>query len=330
MSADAPLGEFERIARWTAGLPRDPNDLEGLGDDCAVLRVGDAVWLVSCDASVEGVHFDFAWCSPEEVGWRAMTSAVSDIAAMGGVPRFATVSLAAPRALPQEQLDALYRGLREAAARAAIAIVGGDTTGSPGGIFLDITVIGEAPGGRYLARSGARAGDVLAVTGWPGRSAAALQVFQQHGVAAQMPEAVRSAHLRPEARLAMGQWLAQRPEVHAMLDVSDGLVQDARHLAERSGLGLCIDTRTTPGDPLLEAVCTAFALDLPRCYWSGGEDYELAVAVAPEAFDALRTDFAAQWPLPLTRAGTFGEAHGAIEILGTLGPGGFDHFRGDV
>lgn len=326
MSDGVPQGEFGLIARLTAGLPRHADDLLGLGDDCAVLRVGNAIWLVSCDVSVEGVHFDSRWCSAEDAGWRAMASAVSDIAAMGGVPRFATVSIAAPRTTPMEVLDGIYAGLRAAAEVTGTAIVGGDTTRSPSGVFVDISVIGEAPAGRYVARAGAHAGDVLAVSGWPGRSAAALQVFQTQGSTASLPEVVRSAHLRPQPRLGAGQWLGARAEVHAMLDVSDGVVQDAQHLAERSALGLCIDTRSTPRDDVLEAVCEAYALDLRACYWAGGEDYELAVAVDAEAFISLRDAFQAATGLPLTAVGHFGVEGGAVEVLGTLPGGGFDHF----
>lgn len=327
MGGLAGRGEFEAIAHWTSGMPRADGDALGIGDDCAVLQFGGQTLLVTSDAVVEGVHFNLDWYAAEDAGFRAMAGAISDIAAMGGAPRHATVSLAVPLGRPSETIDAFYAGLRDAAHRWGVAIVGGDTTRSLEGIFCDITVIGAAVDGRYRPRSGARPGDLLVVTGHPGRSAAALGGFLRAGRAAALPQCVRDAHLRPSPRVEAGLLFAQAEQVHAMIDVSDGLIQDARHLAERSGVGLQIDTSISIDDAELRQACMEHCLDLRACYWAGGEDYELAISVTPDGLDALRD----ATPLPLCVVGRFTEQGGGIEVLGPpLAREGFDHFRVDA
>ncbi len=317
-------GEFDAIAAWTHGLTGGDGVLLGVGDDCAVLKVGERVLLVTTDAVVEGVHFNLAWYSAEDAGFRAMAGAISDIAAMGGAPLYATVSLAVPKGMATDVIDGFYRGLRAAAGRWAVDIVGGDTTRSLGGLFCDITVIGEAIEGRYLSRSGACPGDLLVVTGHPGRSAAALGAFMRAGSGAALPEAVREAHVRPSARVAAGRALAGAAGLHAMIDVSDGLLQDARHLAENSGVGLRIDTSIAIEDAALLEACASHGLEARECYWAGGEDYELAFAVAADALEAVRAALA----VPLRVVGQFTGRGEALEVLGPpLGREGFDHFH---
>lgn len=319
MSDLRALGEFGLIARLTQGLPESTHSRLGLGDDCAVLQLGDRQLLITTDASVEGTHFDFRWLSHEDAGWRAMAGAISDIAAMGGTPLGATVSLALPKDMPLAQVDALYAGLRGAAAAAETAIIGGDTTRSPGPIFIDITVLGEATDGQYVSRAGAKPGDVLAVTGWPGRSAAALAIYQRGGTPSDL---LAQAHCRPLPRLAAGRWLARRAAVHAMIDVSDGVLQDAGHLAKCSGLGLETDTNRPIDDAALLSVCAGNALNPSHCFWSGGEDYELAIAVEAEHFEKLRAAFEAEVGLRLHAVGHFT----AEPQPQTTGGAGFDHF----
>lgn len=321
------LGEFGLIDRWTRGLPQSGEVLLGVGDDCAVVRVGDKELLVTSDASVESVHFDRSWCSMEDAGWRAMAGAVSDIAAMGGAPLCATVSAALPPGMALAEAEALYAGLRDAAAVTGVSIVGGDTTRAAEKIFLDVTVLGTVTAGRYVARSGARPGDVLAVTGWPGRSAAALRALMKGVQPAALPAELVAAHLRPMPRLAAGQWLARQSTVHAMIDVSDGIVQDAGHLVERGGVGLRINTSKAPSDELLVQCCAAQGFDVRQCFWAGGEDYELLTAVAVDAFSEVKRSFEAELGLPLNAIGAFTEVNAPMEVLGELGSGGFDHFR---
>ncbi|MCH8204967.1 MAG: thiamine-phosphate kinase, partial [Candidatus Hydrogenedentes bacterium] len=213
MSTLRDIGEFAFIDRIANLLSASPEVIEGVGDDCAVLRVGDRTLLVTCDLSMENVHFRRGATAPEDIGWKAAAAALSDIAAMGGVPQFMLTSVAAPAQTDADELETIYRGMLDAARHCGAMVVGGDVTRSPGGLLLDVMVIGDAPEGRYTLRSGAKAGDMFAVTGWPGRSAAGLDAIEKNIDA---PALIR-AQSRPEPRIREGQWLCARDDVHAMI-----------------------------------------------------------------------------------------------------------------
>ena len=318
------IGEFGWIKRMARLVPGAPSVIAGIGDDCAVLRVGDRLLLMSCDLAVEGVHFRRN-LSPEDIGWKAAASALSDIAAMGGLPLFALVSLGCPGATETSFLEGLYSGLVDACSQAGATIVGGDTTESPDGVVIDVTVLGEAIGGRYLLRKGAQPGDVLAVTGLLGLSAAGRHALE-HGHDA--PALVR-AHAHPAPRVTEGQWLSACPEVHALIDISDGLVQDAGHLAEASMLGLDVHPALLPIAPSLTEYCEAHGLDPYAFALAGGEDYELAFAIdgakSAETVAALRREFP---HTEITIAGTFTDAWAGTRVAGRApAQTGFDHFK---
>lgn len=323
MDSLGDLGEFGYIARITRNLPTGDNVVAGAGDDCAVVRHGGRLLLVSCDASIEDVHFSRRLAQPVDIGWKTFAAAFSDIAAMGGKPLYAVASLAVPADTPLDILDELSRGAQDCVSHCGALLIGGDTTRSPGPVMLDVTVLGEPVEGRYLLRSGAQEGDILAHTGRLGLSAAGLLALQL-GVDA--PDLAR-AHLHPEPRIAAGQWFAARDACHAMMDISDGLVQDAAHLAQASGLGIGIDTSlidVSALEPWEETLGTS-AMDL-AC--AGGEDYELLVAISREEFPALRRAFTESTGLPLHAVGRFTRSHGGVHVDGEApGRGGFDHFR---
>jgi len=178
MSTLRDIGESGFIDRIANLLSASPEVIESVGDDCAVLRVGDRTLLVTCDLSIENVHFRRGAAAPEDIGWKAAAAALSDIAAMGGVPQFALTSVAAPAEMDADELEGIYRGMVDLVRHCGATIVGGDVTRSPDGLVLDVMVIGEAPEGRYTLRSGAKSGDMFAVTGWPGRSAAGLEALE--------------------------------------------------------------------------------------------------------------------------------------------------------
>jgi thiamine-monophosphate kinase len=319
------LGENGLIQRFRALLPDDaPADLlTGIGDDCAVLRLGGEVLLVSCDASLENIHFQRRCMPGEGIGWKAAASAISDIAAMGGEARFLLVTIAAPSDTETAFLDDLFRGISGAAAHCGAVIAGGDTTRSPEGVVIDIMALGVAPGGRYMLRGGARPGDVLAVTGWPGLSAAGLLALQAGVEAPPLTE----KHLHPLPRLAEGQWLARRESVHAMIDLSDGLLRDAGHIAEAAGIGADIDPDALPVSPAFREYGRLIGVDPRALVLSGGEEYELIIAVDGAAWAGLKKDFGAEFELELTAAGRFTELRG-IRVAGEIpDETGFDHFR---
>jgi thiamine-monophosphate kinase len=242
----------------------------GIGDDCAVLRVraGDE-FLVTTDFSLEGVHFRRDWHPAESVGHRCLARGLSDIAAMGGEPVAAFLSLALPRDLPQAWVRRFLRGLIGLAKKYGVMLAGGDTAQSPDGILADIIVVGSVPKGRSLLRSGARPGDRIFVSGALGESAAAVQRMQATSKKVGPKEYAR--HFYPEPRVEIGRMLREKKLASAMIDTSDGLSNDLAHLCEESGVGAELNAAAIPrarvGKPARE-VDVDLALH-------GGEDYEL-------------------------------------------------------
>lgn len=263
----------------------------GIGDDAAVLEPSPgAVLLATTDLLLEDVHFRRRYAEPADIGWKALAVNVSDIAAMGGVPRWALVALACPPAATLDEVEAFYEGLRLVAGLHGIAIVGGDTGASPTGWFVNVTLLGEmvhAP----LLRSGARPGNLVVVTGPLGRSAAGLALLELPSapadLAAQTLADLTAAHLRPTPRVAEGQWLAATGGVTAMMDLSDGLGTDLPRLLAESGVGARVELARLPIDDATRQVARRLGHDATAWATGGGEDYELLLTCAPEDFPRL-------------------------------------------
>jgi thiamine-monophosphate kinase len=327
METMGSLGEFGFIDRISRHISGGDHVLVGPGDDCAVIQSGGKVLLVTCDASLENIHFDCAQASAEEIGWKAAAGAISDIAAMGGLPQHLVVTLGAPASTPVSDLDEMYNGIRGVASPFNTVVIGGDTIRSPHGLLLDITVLGEAPDGKYLLRKGAHSGDMLVVTGTPGRSAAGRLA---RGEGMDSP-ALEEAHYHPLPRVAEGQWLNQREEVHALVDVSDGVVQDAGHIACASNLGVAFTSASVAIDPVLVDFCIQRGESIQDYVFYGGEDYELAFAVAADRCETLLRDFREAFDIPVHILGEFSDT-----FTGTLVDGeppqstGWDHFKGEA
>ncbi len=268
-------------ARFEAAGGRLPAGDLGIGDDAAVVTLpGGAPVVLATDLVVEGVHVDLATCSPEDVGWKALMVAVSDVGAMGCTPTHVLLSVAAPVGFPIERLG---DGVAEAAAAAGCAVVGGDLSAAPV-LVVSVTAVGPAPAGAPpLRRSGARPGDRLLVTGPLGSSAAGLRLLGGPGASASdaLTDALTAAHRRPVARLREGR-VAREAGARAAIDVSDGLAADVLHLAEASGVG--VELEVGP-DLVAEGATRDDAV-------SGGEDYELVLAT-PDP-DRLRAAFRAE------------------------------------
>lgn len=281
----------------------------GIGDDCAVLAAtpGTAL-LATTDLLLEDVHFRRCWAEPADIGWKAVAVNLSDIAAMGGRPRWALVALACPGTTAPEEIEAFYEGALALAGTHEVALAGGDTSASPAGWLVNVTVLGEAKA--PCLRSTARAGDVLAVTGPLGRSAAGLAVLERKrapdGVAAADLADVTAAHLRPQPRVAEGLWLADAGGVTAMMDISDGLGIDLPRLIAESGVGATVEVDRLPVDDATRAV--ARALDADPLAWAtgGGEDYELLLACEATAFERLQRGLREACGTGLTAIGAVG------------------------
>jgi thiamine-monophosphate kinase len=296
------LGEFGLIDRLAAavGASRPESLIVGIGDDAAAWRVGDSVVLATTDTLVEGVHFPPGLAPWADLGWKALAINVSDIAAMGGTPQFALVTLALPPETPVEEVDGLYAGLRECSEEYGIAVVGGDVVRAPQAV-ISVAVLGHAEldsdgQPQLLRRDAARPGYAIAVTGSLGDSAAGLRRLKD-GASADDP--LVRAHLRPKPPLAAGRQAAHLG-VPCAIDVSDGLLQDLGHICEPCGLGAVVRAEALP---LSQDLRRAFPADALSLACTGGEDYQLVFIAPQETMRLLR----ASAQVPLTVIGEMDE-----------------------
>ncbi|RJX22632.1 MAG: thiamine-phosphate kinase [Ammonifex sp.] len=278
------IGEFGLIARLTSEIETGAGVVKGIGDDAAVLDNGERLLLFTTDAVVEGVHFDLQHVAVEDVGYKSLAVNISDIAAMGGKPTYAVISVGLPDYFTVADADALYRGLREVARNYGVAVVGGDTTGAPV-LIVSVALLGEASPAGVRYRSSALPGDIVCVTGSLGGSAGGL--FLQENGGFPCPEPLRDLllrkHRRPEPRVAAGRMLGTLSGVHALIDISDGLASDASHIARASGVRCHIYKAAVPVEPATELVARRAGKDPVDWGLYGGEDYELLFTVAPAA-----------------------------------------------
>ena len=321
MSALGPGREFDRVRRIAAALG---SRAAGLGDDCALLPAGDRTLAVSTDVSVEGVHFRLDWLSLEEVGWRAVAAALSDLAAEGADAEAVLVGLTVPAAAGDDEVVAMMSGAGAAAGEAGARVVGGDLSAGPGWI-LSVTVLGWVT--EPVTRAGAREGDGLWVTGRLGAPRAALEAWRRGDAPG---EEARRAFARPLPRLHAGRWLA-RHGARAMIDLSDGLGADATHLAAASGVAVALDLELVPVAPVAVAEAGRLGVAPGQFAAESGEEYELLVAL-PAAFaaeDVLAFEGASG--VTLTRVGEVRPGAGVhARVAGELvALSGFDHFAPD-
>lgn len=305
------LALIERIAARTA---LRPGTVIGIGDDAAVIAGGGDT-VVTHDMLVEGVHFRLSTTGPRDLGAKALAVNLSDLAAMGVRPVAATVGLGIPAGTADGTLDELYAGLESVAAAHGVTIAGGDVTSAPV-LVLAVTAIGRPEDGvAPVLRTGARAGDLLCVTGPLGAAAAGLLLLEDPSLLPDLPQrrSLVAAHRRPVPRIAEGLALA-RAGTHALMDVSDGLALDARRLAVASGLRARIRLDVLPLARGVREVATATGKESGLMAATGGEDYELLAALDAEAIGRLREDGP-----PLTVVGALVEDEPGLDLLGPDG-----------
>jgi thiamine-monophosphate kinase len=315
-------GEFELIAHLTRGLSARPDVVLGVGDDCALLDLNsDKLLLATCDSQVEGVHFTRQFSSPEQIGRKALAVNLSDIAAMGGEPRYALVSLVLPSDFSRSYLDTLYTGLRHEAAHYSTAIVGGNiaSSGKSTPLVIDITLLGTVSHGRALTRSGAHSGDTLMVTGNLGDAAAGLYTLlhPDSRYPHEAQELLRAVYRTPQPRMRAGRILSQLGPtiVTAMLDISDGLSGDLSHLCARSNVGARIELAHLPLSPSIRSVAASISYDAFSWALHGGEDYELLFSVSPGNAQKVIEAVHAATDVPVTPIGTLLPADAGMRLV---------------
>lgn len=313
-----PLPERQLIARLRRRFRSAGRSVKlGIGDDCAILQIaaGEEA-LVTTDFSLEGVHFRRDWQSAACIGHRCLARGLSDIAAMGGRPVAAFLSLAVPSKLSQSWVDGFFAGLLRLVRRYKFELAGGDTAQSLTGVLADIVIVGAVKRGTALRRSGSKVGDQIYVTGKLGESAATLELLRARKV--------ERRDIFPEPRIVIGEWLRKNRIATAAIDVSDGLSTDLAHVCEESGVGAVIEAEAIPIHPAAQHFKSERALELAL---HGGEDYEL-LFTAPRSIDVPRRIAGVK----VTRIGEIVPARNKIHIVqdgrkAVLFPRGWEHFR---
>lgn len=332
-----PLGEVELIARL-AGIfgAAPPEVVLGIADDCAALDLGGPDYLLwTMDTLVEGVHFDLAYISLAQLGRKSLAVNVSDLAAMGGEPRYALLSLGWP---PDRDLAGALEfgeGLAGCARDYGVAVIGGDTVASPLGLAIALTVLGRVPKREMLRRSGARVGDLVYVTGPLGESAAGLEILSRDlKVDPNLAESLVRAHLDPQPHLAAGRLLAREGLATACIDLSDGVATDLLHICRLSQVGARLAAENLPIPRGVRAVAGMVGRDPMELALQGGEDYQLLFTCTPDQASRLAAVFLqAGLPAPLRIGETTSEGEVVLitpEKEKIISGGGYDHFRLDL
>jgi len=309
------MDEFELIRKLTTGLSANDAVVTGPGDDCAVLDLGvpDRQFLFKTDAVVEGIHFR-SDTPPEQIGHKALARCLSDVAAMAGSPIAALITIGLPKNFDPERVASIYRGMRPIADKFHVAIVGGETTTNPDRVFISIALLGWVPRDKAALRSGAKTGDAIFVSGELGGSLA-------------------GKHLAVEPRIAEARWLADHFRIHSMIDLSDGLAGDLRHILQRSGVGAELLASSIPISRAarLAAKATSSAKPPLLAALTDGEDFELLFTLPSRSAVSLLDGWKKQFPgVKLTCVGkivsgegiTLREKHGARK----LSAHGYVHF----
>jgi len=313
------LGERALIARITSRLATPPWVAVGPGDDAAVIEpVRGALDVLTTDALVDGIHFDLRFTPPDAVGYRALAVNLSDLAAMGAEPRAALLSLLLPDELDVATLDGIVDGLLALAARYRVALVGGNITRTTGPLTIDVTATGSVRPRRVLTRAGARPGDEVYLTGTAGAAAAGLAALKADGSQAGTHSVCVERYLRPEPRVRAGVLLGRNRAATSCIDVSDGLADAVRQIAEASGVGVTVDAASVP---VIGELHTAL---------SAGDDYELLFTSRPSQRGRLRGVRRQAGDLPITRIGVVTKGRDVLlrDDQGTREmPRGYEHWN---
>lgn len=301
------IGEFgliHRVAPQFIDLIKE--NVHGIGDDCAVIPQNDSEsLLITTDLLIEDIHFLRQKITPRELGHKSFAVNLSDIAAMGGTPTAAFLSIALPTDIDVEWLDDFFTGLHELSRQTSTPLLGGDTTKSANGIIINIAILGTAENDKIKYRSTAKPGDVLCVTDVLGDSGGGLNIILNDLEEKSGPDISHliQAHHLPRPHLAEGHWLAARPDVHAMLDVSDGIDSDITRILEESHVGARVNIEAIPMSDSLLQISQDYQWNAVEIAATGGEDYCLLCTVEAEAYQRIQADFRKEFGRPFYNIG---------------------------
>lgn len=326
------IGEFGFIKRIESGcLIRDTKVIRGIGDDCCVFNTSEEMaTLLTTDMLVEKIHFFLGKISPCELGRKSLAVNLSDIAAMGGIPREAVISMAIPERVDLAVLDGVYDGMKSMAKEFAVNLLGGDTTSSPKHLVINIALVGEAKEDEILYRSGAKVGDVIFITGPVGSSAAGLDLILK-GREMEGWQDLITAHHDPHPHVKAGRIIAGMRVANSLIDVSDGVAADLGHICAESKLGAILEERLIPTTAKFRDYCRRFREDSNRLSLHAGEDYVLLGTVAPESADDLRAALESGgcefYQIGHTVAEPGLKLRTGADSLETMGINGWNHFK---
>lgn len=304
------FGEDDFIAYLLKQFPKE-KDLVGIGDDCAVVSFNrEEAWLVTTDALVEGVHFLKEQISPADLGYKSIAVNVSDVAAMGGRPKYVFFTIAIPKQVEEKWLIELAGGIKRACRKWNVLLLGGDTVGSKRDLFLSMTLIGSALSNQVKYRDSAKPGDVICVTGYLGDSGGGLKALQEK--VSSPPKELIDAHFRPGPSPEEGEWLAAHKEVRAMMDISDGLNQDLSRLLTASHCGGVVELSKLPMSEALLKACKEQGWDPVDIALTGGEDYCLLFTVEKKSLKTLQEAFGQKFGKQLHPIGEVTDQRGTL------------------
>lgn len=321
------LGEFGLISRIAGSFNEAlPAGWQGIGDDCAIIPQENSsqVWLVTTDMLVEKIHFLTGKITPYQLGYKSLAVNLSDIASMGGNPVATFLSVALPPDTDTEWFDRFIQGYKAH----GVPLLGGDTTSSERDIVINITVLGQSDRSSVKRRSDARPGDLIAVTGNLGDSAAGLRLLLDGSLGTESHNSLIKAHLMPRPHLAEGEWLGRESGVHAMMDVSDGVASDLMHILRASGCAARVDTSCLPLSEALINATVEKGWNVRGLALGGGEDYVLLLTVSSSQAEDLAARYREEFGQELHFIGQITEGEPDIRWIGSNGEDyqGFTHF----
>ena len=307
-------------------------DITGIGDDCAIMPLNEEeVQIVTTDLLIEKVHFLRSAITAHQLGFKSLAVNLSDIAGMGGTPTATFLSVAFPKTLGVKWIENFMEGYRELSQKENVPLLGGDTTNSPDSIVINVAVTGRMKKKEVKKRADARARDYIVVPDNLGDSGGGLQYILDDLPKDKFSKSLLEQHLSPYPKVSEGKWFAQKQEVHAMMDVSDGVGSDLGHIVKASEVGADIWLEKIPVSSDLAEASDKYGWSVEKLALSGGEDYTLLLTVDPDHFDQLAADFQAAFDRPLHVIGKIRKGEPGIRYLRNNkqveGPGkGFTHF----